>query len=178
MVWKGSNCLAFICYNSSVIYHNYYRQWANFAQVSGCRGKNHCKNEMHTIEKLFCLIVNQSIVNKIILIHVDAKIIQVTKDGRKGPMTYFRKSTLSVKRNITSSERHTLKSKAWKWLIIGHRLAIILLTKHIIKKLCLLESNKNNIRWNRKRSFFQKSQKLLASRARSSVRTIASTTVT
>ena len=39
--------------------------------------------------------------------------------------------TLSVKRNITSSERHTLKSKAQK---INHNwglLAIILLTKHI-----------------------------------------------
>ena len=44
-------------------------------------------------------------------------------------------NTLSVKRNliITSSERHTLKSKALTWIIIGHRLAIILLTKHIYK---------------------------------------------
>ena len=28
--------------------------------------------------------------------------------------------TLSVKRNITSSERHTLKSKAFKWITIDH----------------------------------------------------------
>ena len=35
------------------------------------------------------------------------------------------------KKLITSSERHTLKSNAQKWNIIGNRLAIILLTKHI-----------------------------------------------
>ena len=42
------------------------------------------------------------------------------------------------KKLITYSERHTLKSKAQKWIIIGHRWAIILLTKHISKNLCLL----------------------------------------
>ena len=35
------------------------------------------------------------------------------------------------KKLITSSERHTLKSKALKSVMIGHRLAKILLTKHI-----------------------------------------------
>ena len=35
------------------------------------------------------------------------------------------------KKLITSSKRHTLKSNAFKWIIIGHRLAKILLTKHI-----------------------------------------------
>ena len=35
------------------------------------------------------------------------------------------------KKLITSSERRSLKSKALKWLLIGHRLAIVLLTKHI-----------------------------------------------
>ena len=41
------------------------------------------------------------------------------------------KYTERQKKLITSSERHTLKSKAQKFIIIGHRLAIILLTKHI-----------------------------------------------
>ena len=57
------------------------------------------------------------------------------------------------KKLITSAERHTLKSKAFKWIIIGHTLAIIILTKHIYKKKRLLESKQNKIRWNRKRSF-------------------------
>ena len=35
------------------------------------------------------------------------------------------------KKLIISSERHTLKSKALKLIIIGHRLAILLLAKHI-----------------------------------------------
>ena len=41
------------------------------------------------------------------------------------------KYTERQKKLITSSERHTLKSKAQKWIIIGHRLGIILRTKHI-----------------------------------------------
>ena len=58
------------------------------------------------------------------------------------------------KKLITSSERHTLKSTAFKWIIIGHRLAIILLTKHI-KKNTFAWVKKNTIRWNCKRSFFK-----------------------
>ena len=34
--------------------------------------------------------------------------------------------------------RHSLKSKALKWIIIGHKLAIVLLTKHISKDKRLL----------------------------------------
>ena len=49
----------------------------------------------------------------------------------QGKLSHSFDSTLSIKRNITSSERHTLNSKALKWIIIGHRLAMILLTKHI-----------------------------------------------
>ena len=37
---------------------------------------------------------------------------------------YFCSSTLSIKRNITTSERHSLKSKSSKWIIFGHRIAI------------------------------------------------------
>ena len=37
--------------------------------------------------------------------------------------------TPSVKRNITSSERHSLKSKASKWIIFVHRLLVVLLIK-------------------------------------------------
>ena len=46
------------------------------------------------------------------------------------------------KKIIASSERHSLNSKALKWLIIGHRLAIVLLTKHISKNKHLLESKR------------------------------------
>ena len=45
-----------------------------------------------------------------------------------------RKYTERQNKLITSLERHTLKSKALKWIIIGDRLAIVLLTKHIKKK--------------------------------------------
>ena len=44
-------------------------------------------------------------------------------------------TTLSVKIYfITSSERHSLKSKALKWIIIRQRLALVFFTKHIYKK--------------------------------------------
>ena len=66
---------------------------------------------------------------------------------------YDPKYTEHQKKLITSSERHTIKSKALTQIIIGHRLAIILLTKHIKNKLCVLESKENKIRWNCKRSF-------------------------
>ena len=68
------------------------------------------------------------------------------------------------KKLITSSERHTLKSKTLKLIIIRHKLAI----KHISKNLHLEGSKMNKIRWNCKRSVFKKSQKLLASRVRTS----------
>ena len=83
--------------------------------------------------------------------------------------TKYNVYTEHQKKLITSSEQHTLKSKALKWIIIGQRLAIILLTKHISKFLRLRESKKNKRRINRKRS---------SSRAQSSVRTIASMAVT
>ena len=56
------------------------------------------------------------------------------------PITYLISCATSIiytkhhKQLITSSERHSLKSKALKLLIIGHRLAIVLLTKHVSKK--------------------------------------------
>ena len=59
------------------------------------------------------------------------------------------------KKLITSLERHLLKSKALRWIIIGHRLAIVVLTNHISKNKRLLESKKSKIRWIRKRSFFK-----------------------
>ena len=49
------------------------------------------------------------------------------------------------KKLITSSERHSLKSKALKWIIIGHRLAIVLLTKHISKIKRVIESKESKI---------------------------------
>ena len=53
----------------------------------------------------------------------------------------FAKYTERQKKLITSLERHSLKSKALKLIKIGHRLAIVLLTKHISKSKCL-ESQK------------------------------------
>ena len=40
-------------------------------------------------------------------------------------------SALSIKRKITSSEWHSLKSKVLKWLLIAHTWAILRVTKHI-----------------------------------------------
>ena len=56
---------------------------------------------------------------------------------------------------MNSSEWHSLKSKALKWLIIGHSLAIVLLTKHISENKRLLESKRSKMQWNRKSSFFK-----------------------
>ena len=76
---------------------------------------------------------------------------------------------------ITSSERHSYKSKELKWIIIGNRSAIIvLLIKHIWKKSDWVNKNKKSkIRWNCKRSL-KKSHKLLSFQAQ----TIARTAVT
>ena len=59
------------------------------------------------------------------------------------------------KKFITSPEWHSLNSKALKWIVIGHRLAIVLLAKHIPKNKRLLEPKRSKIRWNCKRSFFK-----------------------
>ena len=69
-------------------------------------------------------------------------------------LTMQSKYTERQKKLITSSERHSLKSEALKWIIIGHRLAIELLTKHISKIKHLIESKESQIRWYCKRSFF------------------------
>ena len=55
---------------------------------------------------------------------------------------------------ITSSEWHSLKSKASTWIIFGHRLGKFVLNKHMFKK-SLLQSRRRFIRWNRKRSNFK-----------------------
>ena len=63
----------------------------------------------------------------------------ITSKSKMVKMHKATTSTLSVKRNITSSERHSLKSKALKLIIIGDRLGIVLLTKHISKNKRLIE---------------------------------------
>ena len=64
-------------------------------------------------------------------------------------------STYTERQNklITSSEQHALKSKALKWIMIGDRLALVLLTKYISKNKRLIESEKIKIRWIHKMSF-------------------------
>ena len=62
---------------------------------------------------------------------------------------------LSIKRNITSLERHSLKSEALKLIIIGHRLAIVLLIKHI---------SKNKFAWVKKEQNAVKSQEVTFSK--------------
>ena len=63
--------------------------------------------------------------------------------------------TLSVKRSLSLLPRHSLNSKATKWIIFGHRLAIVLLTKHISRSKLLLESKRSKMLWNHKRSLFR-----------------------
>ena len=70
------------------------------------------------------------------------------------------------KKLITSLERHLLKSKALKWIIIGHRLAIVVLTNHNCKKtttttFAWIKKEQNKV--NSQEVIFQKSQNLLAS---------------
>ena len=60
----------------------------------------------------------------------------------------------------TSLERHSLKSKSLKRLIIGHRLALNTCStpyfiKHISRSKRLLESTRSKMQWNRKRSLFK-----------------------
>ena len=89
----------------------------------------------------------------------------------------FIKYTERQKKLITSSERHSLKSTASKLFIFGHRLGKFILNKHIKKKrLSSIKEEKNA----KKSQYvnFQKSQKLLASRAGSSKQTIARTAFT
>ena len=85
-------------------------------------------------------------------------------------------STLSVKRNITSSEWHSLKSKASKLIIFGHRLAIVILST--CTKQLFAWVKKDKMRWNYKRSVFKNSQKLLPSQAGSLPQTKAGMAVT
>ena len=64
-------------------------------------------------------------------------------------------NTLSVKRNITSSERRSLKSTASKLIIFRHRWAIVLLMTHIWEIKILLLPKRKKMWWNRKRSLFK-----------------------
>ena len=50
------------------------------------------------------------------------------------PSWLFQSYTERQKKLITSSEQHSLKSKASKLIIFGHSLAIVLLTKHTYNK--------------------------------------------
>ena len=58
------------------------------------------------------------------------------------------------KETYHSSERHSFRSRALTWFIFGHRLAIVLLTKHI-SKTNLFESKRSKMQWNIKRSLFK-----------------------
>ena len=81
------------------------------------------------------------------------------------------------KKLITSLKCYPLKSKASTWIIFGHRLGKYILNKHIeekkvtsiIEEINAMKSQGVN---------FQKSQKLLASRAGSSKQTKADTAFT
>ena len=74
------------------------------------------------------------------------------------------------KKFITSSERHSLKSKASKWIIFGHSYKLVILIKYIKKKRFAWIKNEKNAVKSQEVSF-QKSQKLLASWAGSSLQT-------
>ena len=63
---------------------------------------------------------------------------------------------------ITSSEGHSLKSTASKLIIFGHRLAIVILIKHIYK-INYFSQKGEKCREIARGKFFKKSQKLLAS---------------
>ena len=58
------------------------------------------------------------------------------------------------KKLITSSERRSLKCTLSKFIIFGHRLALILLNENIWKNKCLLVSKRRKMLWNCKRTFF------------------------
>ena len=77
------------------------------------------------------------------------------------------------KKLITSSEWHSLKSTASKWFIFGHRLGKFILNKHILKKQKFTSIKEEINAMKSQEVNFQKSQKLLASRAGSSKQTIA-----
>ena len=87
----------------------------------------------------------------------------------------LRKYTEHQMKLITSSERHSLKSKAPKLTISEHNLAIVLLTKHIKKKSIWL--SQEGVKWVKSQEVtLKKSQKMVVSRPpwRSSARTKAS----
>ena len=58
------------------------------------------------------------------------------------------------KKLITSSER-LLKSTSSKLIIFGHKLALAILIKHILKNKVFLKSKMRKIWWNHKRSVFK-----------------------
>ena len=88
------------------------------------------------------------------------------------------KYTERQKKLITSSEWHSLKSKASTWIIFGHRLGKFVLNKLHVKKqkFTSVKEEKNVIK--SQEVNFQKSQKLLAFRAGSSKQTKAGTACT
>ena len=66
----------------------------------------------------------------------------------------FANYTERRKKLITSSEWRSLKSTSLKWIIFGHRFAIVLL-KDIWKIKGLLLSKRRKMQWNCKRKFFK-----------------------
>ena len=88
------------------------------------------------------------------------------------------KYTQRQKKLITSLECHPLKSRASTWILFGHRLGKFILNKHIAKKekftLIIEEINAMKLQ----EVNFQKSSKLLASRAGSSKQTKPGTAFT
>ena len=79
------------------------------------------------------------------------------------------------KKLITSSECHSLKSKALTWIIFGHRLGKFILNKHIQKTNVYFNQRGYLNEMKSQEVNFQKSEKLLASRAGRSNQTKAST---
>ena len=77
------------------------------------------------------------------------------KENIQSNYAIYSKYTERLKRNITFFRAPLTKIQASKQIIFGHRLAIILLTKHISKNKCLLESKRNNVQWNCKRTLFK-----------------------
>ena len=101
----------------------------------------------------------------------DQYLIQFTCQGNFNPKLvweyFYFHYTLSVKRNL--SERHSLQSKASNRIIFGHRLAIILNILSTSKKSKACLNQKGEKCSEIARGHFTKLQKLLASRAGSSL---------
>ena len=73
---------------------------------------------------------------------------------------FIKLSTLSVKRNITSSERHSLKSSSSKWNHIWTQTSCITPWNAHQKNKGFLESKRGKMQWNCKRKFFKNHRKL------------------